>query len=370
MLKDLHGRLRPLGITDILDETIDLYRSNFVLLVGISGVLNVPYAVVSGFIEASKPGGMTGKVLNLLAAVVIGSLVTGALTFAISDRYLGRPTSVGASYGRVLKSSVFAPLLGAMLLKDLIALAPLVAVAVVGAGAMAAAAMQGSTATAVAAGIGILALLPPALVWAAYFGIKFLLVEPAVILEQVGAGGALSRSWNLTAGSWWKALGLSFIVVGIMVVIVGIVTAPAAIAIAAKTQAGQPISHSILAINTVLTALVQTLMAPWVSIAWILLYYDMRIRKEGFDLELMARELDMTHPYFVSIKNLVFPNSGSLIINPSQDDIRKKFGSTNHIMLPFQTVTLIEEVDEKAEEEKKQKVRPFSVVEGEETVSL
>jgi hypothetical protein len=293
MLKDLHGRLRPLGITDILDETIDLYRSNFVLLVGISGVLNVPYAVLSGLLEASKAGaGMTGSVLNLLAAVVIGSLVTGALTFAISDRYLGRPTSVGASYRRVLKGSVFAPLLGAMLLKDLIAFAPIVVVAVLGAAAIAAAGMQGSTVATAAAGVGVLGMMLLAFAWAAYFGVRFLLVEPAVILEQVGAGGALSRSWKLIAGSWWKGFGLFVIVMGITILIVMTVTAPTTIAIASKTAARQAVSHSLLAINTILTALAQTLMAPWLSIAWILLYYDMRIRKEGFDLELLARELD------------------------------------------------------------------------------
>ena len=81
------------------------------------------------------------------------------------------------------------------------------------------------------------------------------------------------------------------------------------------------------------------------------------------DVELMARELDMTHPYFVSIKDLVFPGSGSLIINPSQDDIRKTFGKTNHIMLPFQTVKLIEELTEEAESEAVNRVRPFSLIE-------
>jgi hypothetical protein len=80
------------------------------------------------------------------------------------------------------------------------------------------------------------------------------------------------------------------------------------------------------------------------------------------DVELMARQLDMTHPYFVAIKELVFPGSGSLIINPSQDDVRKSFSDTDHIMLPFQTVTLIEELSEDAESETAIKVRPFSLL--------
>jgi hypothetical protein len=81
------------------------------------------------------------------------------------------------------------------------------------------------------------------------------------------------------------------------------------------------------------------------------------------DVELMARELDMTHPYFVSIKDIVIPNSGSLIIDPSQDEIRKKFGDSRQIMIPFQTVSLIEELEEEEPKKKEgKKVMPFSVV--------
>ncbi len=130
------------------------------------------------------------------------------------------------------------------------------------------------------------------LIWAACFGVRFLLAEPAVVLEQVGAGGALSRSWNLIRGSMWKGLGLVAIVAGVTLLVTGVVTGPTTFAIMTKTMAHREVSRSLLAIHTVLAALVQTLVAPWSSIAWILLYYDLRIRKEGFDLELLARELD------------------------------------------------------------------------------
>ena len=56
-----------------------------------------------------------------------------------------------------------------------------------------------------------------------------------------------------------------------------------------------------------------------------------------------ARSLDLTHPYFVSIKDLIFPRESGLIINPEQDEIRKTFGQADHLMIPFQTVLLIEE---------------------------
>ena len=58
---------------------------------------------------------------------------------------------------------------------------------------------------------------------------------------------------------------------------------------------------------------------------------------------LKAYSLDMTHPYFVSIKDLVLPEKSSLLINPADDDIRKIFGEVRQLMLPFNSVSLIEE---------------------------
>ncbi len=76
----------------------------------------------------------------------------------------------------------------------------------------------------------------------------------------------------------------------------------------------------------------------------------------------MARSLDLTHPYFVSIKNLVFPTEQKLVINPLEEETRRTFGASDHLMIPFQTVILIEELPENAEA----KVMPFPVPEPEE----
>jgi len=58
---------------------------------------------------------------------------------------------------------------------------------------------------------------------------------------------------------------------------------------------------------------------------------------------LKAYSLDMTHPYFVSIKDLILPPEKSVLINPADDEIRKKFSKVRQLMLPFQSVSLIEE---------------------------
>ena len=56
---------------------------------------------------------------------------------------------------------------------------------------------------------------------------------------------------------------------------------------------------------------------------------------------LKARNLDLTHPYFVSIKDLVFTKESRLVIDPNEDEVVKEFGASDHLMIPFQTVGLI-----------------------------
>lgn len=80
------------------------------------------------------------------------------------------------------------------------------------------------------------------------------------------------------------------------------------------------------------------------------------------EYQLIARSLDLTHPYFVSIKNLLFPKGKNLIIDPSEDDVRKTFSETNHIMIPLQSVSMIEELDDNGTS----KVMPFGMIDEEE----
>ena len=89
--------------------------------------------------------------------------------------------------------------------------------------------------------------------------------------------------------------------------------------------------------------------------------YRVHLKWKEKDVELMAKSLDLTHPYFVSIKGLVFPTEQKLVINPSEEEIRRTFGRADHLMIPFQTVTLIEELPENAEV----KVMPFPLSDGE-----
>ncbi len=87
--------------------------------------------------------------------------------------------------------------------------------------------------------------------------------------------------------------------------------------------------------------------------------YRVHFKWKEKEMQLTAKSLDLTHPYFVSIKDIVFPEEKKLIINPSEDDFKKTFSEANHLMIPFQSVVLIEELSET----KKPRVMQFEKVE-------
>lgn len=303
MLKDVHNRLRPLGIADVLDEMIELYKTNFVLLVGISAFLYVPYSLLTTGLQNPRFDVQTPSfeafvpfLISLFIALVFyavaAPIVTGALTYGVSERYLGRETSIGACYKRMLSPAVFLPFLGANLLVFLVGAAALLVPGIMlGAGiALTALGIDGRGAMMIP-GVILILLGIPAFVIPVYVWARFVLVAPAYVLEMRGAVGSLARSWELMKGNVLKALALMVIVGVVVSIIQGIISAPLAFAVGAGQAKGAEASLVLQAINTIVTAILSTVFAPFTSIVAILLYYDMRIRKEGFDLELLARDL-------------------------------------------------------------------------------
>lgn len=89
--------------------------------------------------------------------------------------------------------------------------------------------------------------------------------------------------------------------------------------------------------------------------------YRVHFKWKGKEVQLTAKSLDLTHPYFVSIKDIVFERDQQIIINPTAEDVRRTFGRAEHLMIPFQTVALIEEFPEA----ESNRIRPFTLVEEE-----
>jgi len=75
-------------------------------------------------------------------------------------------------------------------------------------------------------------------------------------------------------------------------------------------------------------------------------------------VQLTAKSLDLTHPYFVSIKDIVFPRGKKIIIDPQEEEVQKSFSDADHIMIPLQSIIIIEELSV----EGRSKLMPFEKV--------
>src|SRR3989304_3822966 len=98
--------LRPLGLGDILDVTLKLYRQNFALFVGIYALVLVPVAVIQLLLGAAinprSPDQMSLWFLVSLVLAVVSVLPFATMIHAASARYLGRTVTTVEAYNQAL----------------------------------------------------------------------------------------------------------------------------------------------------------------------------------------------------------------------------------------------------------------------------
>ena len=96
--------LRPLSLGELLDRTFSYYRRHFWVFVGIMAIPQV-FLVMVGLLSAAAMGTIIGfGVLILVMAVayyVIYTMALGAITFAVSEAYLGRAITIGGAYQKM-----------------------------------------------------------------------------------------------------------------------------------------------------------------------------------------------------------------------------------------------------------------------------
>ena len=265
--------LRPMKIGDILDVTFRLYRQRFFTFLLIALVVYVPYALLmasfSPFEVAPQPvipregapnevqfqelslamgANATAMVLQFCGMavflIILIPLCSAALVQNISASYLGENLSAGQSYARAAPRLL--GLIGTQILVGLVVL------------------------------VGFILCLVPGII----FSLWFLVIAPVVILEGKAGPSAMGRSRELMRGNLDKGFILAF-VVGILSFIIawalGMLTALV------------PWLHPAAAVFV--QNLVQAIIVPIQTAPWILLYYDLRIRKEAFDLQKLAETL-------------------------------------------------------------------------------
>jgi hypothetical protein len=248
-------RFEPMTTGVLLDRAFRLYTGNFALMLGIVAAAYVPFYLIMLVIESSigtlhsREGSIATLLFQLLFMILWASIAfpiaSGATTYAISERYLGNDVTIGESLRRGL--SRFLPLSIAQI-----------------------------TAT-IRVVFGFFLLVIPGILWA----LSYSLVVPVILVEGEKALPSLSRSRDLIKGFRGKAFCILLIVNLLQIVLMGGVDMIAGMIFG--ESGGGPILKS--ALNNLLSIF----LTPLGIIAAILLYYDMRIRKEGFDLEMLSR---------------------------------------------------------------------------------
>lgn len=268
--------LRPLSIGDLFDEVFSLYRGNFLLIVGVSAVVYIPFSILLLLVVSPIPTeptpdqalGMLGPLfLTLILFLVAVYPSQAALTKAVAERYLGHPTSIASAYGFVLQR--FFPFLGTLILLGL---------AFVGVGVLAL--IVGFVNLALMA----LTLLAAVVLWIIMF-FWFAFVFPVFVVENRAYGDAMRRSRELAKGNWGRIFLLALLTAVLNWVL----------GLAIGALSGMLFGENPMGIQAVLAGLIEgignALMLPIGLIAFVLLYFDIRVRKEGFDLQILAQEM-------------------------------------------------------------------------------
>ena len=262
--------LRPMSLGELLDRSFFLYRKHFALFVGI---VAVPHLIVLGFQLAGvavRSGASTTKFTATAILWSLGSMVIylgavaasqGATVLAVSRVHLGQNTSISES---------FAGIKGRILYLALI---------MIGVG--------------VGVGIGFILLIVPGIILA----LMWALTIPVAVLEDKGLRDATSRSSELTKGSRGRIFMIYFLFFVLTYIVYMLWEIPILAAIGVFAQGQRPMkalpvwSQIAIPVGTFLS---QCLVGPLLTIALSLVYYDQRVKKEAFDLQLMMSTLDGT----------------------------------------------------------------------------
>jgi hypothetical protein len=290
-------RLQPLNVGDVLDGMFRLLVRHWRTYLLALGVVLVPLNLLSSFSNYRLTGGLglldtlqdpsanqamltTGDITRLLplfgvtalASLLVTPFLNGVATRIAAEGYLGAKPEPGESLRYT--AGRYAALLGATLLLILAAIGMLIPAAVL----FFAAATTESGPLAV---LAVVAVLFTVLAMISLFALAY----PVVIVERAGPFTAVRRSFALGRRRFWGILGI-VILASIISGIVGQILS------AVFSLPGQLLGDAaglvLIAVGGVVAGLLTT---PLTAAAQTLLYFDGRVRHEGLDLEMAARDL-------------------------------------------------------------------------------
>jgi hypothetical protein len=296
--------LRPLSLGELLDRSFGLYRRHFRTFVAImlppsilAMIFGVAPHLMQGFVmnpnQRADAAALVPLMLLWVASMGVVLIVyfaaymfaLGATTLAVSELYLGRPATAWASL------LAMRPRVGSLLMLMLLLLLRFAgAVFVVG---IALTVVAGALAviSPVLSGLSVAVGLVLTVVAMMFLMLRYSLAVPALVLEGITARQAVARSVSLIQGNLLRCLVLMVFAYVIALATGAIFQGPFQ---AAAYMAGPETTTAFwLTLAGVFTgSIAGAISGPLMIVAFALLYYDIRIREEGLDLQIMMAALD------------------------------------------------------------------------------
>lgn len=258
-------RLRPLGIGEILDAAINIYRNRFTTLVKVVAVVVLPVQVVSALVQISIQGGdrdtasVVGAGVALVLVGIIGfvasQLATATSLRVVSNAYMNEHEDWRSSLSFALNR--IWSLIGMSILVGFLG------------------------------GLGLLLCIVPGV----YFLVSWAVAIPVLLLENKRAGQSMRRSRELVKGRWWPVLACEFTAFLLSAIVASVLQA-----VFIGAAFGSSSTTVTILAGVISGTLAASLTTPFTAAVTAVLYFDLRVRKEGFDLELLARTLGQDPP--------------------------------------------------------------------------
>ena len=292
--------LQPMGVGEILDITFSLYRKHFLLFLGIITVYFLGSLVtysLEGFLQDTDLKNLVPNLVSIPFVLVSMGGVIIATAAIFLDKHITSTDALKQTFRR------FWHLLGGYLLWAAVLIIPFIVSLLF----LTSFVMRGTSS------ISIL-FIPFAFVpFLIYFLVRWGFVFEVLLLEKTNVRNAFKRSSELVRGTWWRVFGMLILILLLSVAILYIFEISlGAIFILAKAAGGTDfktlIQWSVMetdlgssnlifyAIMTCTNLILKTLIFPIWVIGITLLYFDLRIRKEGLDIEMQANTSNTHKP--------------------------------------------------------------------------
>ena len=311
--------LHPSTLSEILDRTAQLYRSRFLVFLGIASlptaVLLVCVGIVAVLVLRVQPGTTASSVFaGVLVALVVGciflvalptvlaatALAMAAMSHAAARAFLGQPIGIRSSYQSIWPRGWRA--IGLYVFEIVVIwIVPFAAWTIAVMFSSMLALLGGGPAGGAVFAVAIIVIVAGLVSYAFWMSIRVSLAFPAAVVEQIGAWEGLRRSAALTNGTKGRILVLMLLSVALNFILTMAITFPLAFLIELLPGANTPQHAQTTGLLIMLAAYgsgfaVQALTRPVTGIALVLFYYDQRIRQEAFDIEWMMLQAGLVVP--------------------------------------------------------------------------